>query len=134
MIIQSNNLFVQSSLEKVQGFLSLPQNIQHLLPQERITDFKADEQGCEFKVQGGIVIPLLLVGQNEEGILYTSGPKAPFPFSLQIVLQPLPSGIEGCLRFNGDAPAMVAMLAKNPLTALFNEMGQNLKVRMEEQG
>lgn len=134
MIIQSNTLLVQSTIEKTCHFLSLPANIEVLLPKDRVSEFTADDLGCQFKVQGGIIISLVFAGMHDKSILYKSGTSAPFPFSLQIVLRSMSSGIEGYLLFNGDAPAMVAMLAKNPLTALFNEMGQNLKIQMESQG
>ncbi|MFM2038213.1 MAG: hypothetical protein RL432_1152 [Bacteroidota bacterium] len=134
MIIQSDTLVVKCSLVEAFDFLSQPANIEFLLPKERVSDFKSDEQRCEFKVQGGIVISLMFQEKHEEGILYKSGSKAPFPFTLQITVKSIEGGIEGYLRFNGEAPAMVAMLAKNPLTALFNDMGQNLKKRLEEQG
>jgi len=131
MKIQSTPMFIQCGIEEVEKFLTVPANIEFLLPRERISEFKADELGCEFKVQGGIVIPLLFESKTQEGILYKSGSKAPFPFSLQIVIYPIKSGVEGYLNFNGEAPTMVAMLAKNPLTALFNDMGNNLKKQLE---
>lgn len=134
MIIQSNTLFIDCTVEDVLEFLSHPSNVERLLPEERVSEFKSDEQSCEFKVQGGIVISLLYKGKNNGGILYTSGTKAPFPFTLQITVKSIERGVEGYLLFNGEAPAMVAMLAKNPLTALFNDMGQNLKRHLEQQG
>lgn len=134
MIIQSNTLVIDCTVEDVLEFLRHPSNVERLLPEERVSEFKSDEQSCEFKVQGGIVISLLYKGKNDGGILYTSGTKAPFPFTLQITVKSIERGVEGYLLFNGEAPAMVAMLAKNPLTALFNDMGQNLKRHLEQQG
>jgi len=134
MTIKSNTLIIDCTHEQIMEFLSHPSNVKRLLPEDRVSEFKSDEQSCEFKVQGGIVIPLLYKGRNGGGILYTSGTKAPFPFTLQITVKSIEKGIEGYLLFNGEAPAMVAMLAKNPLTALFNDMGQNLKRHLEQQG
>jgi hypothetical protein len=134
MILQSTPLFVDCSPDSVAAFLSHPSNIELLLPPDRVSEFISDEQSCQFKVQGGMVISLLYQGKTEEGIVYKSGANAPFPFSLLITYKAMGSGIEGYFRFNGDASAMVAMLAKNPLTALFNDMGQNLKKRLEERG
>ena len=50
-------------------------------------DWKSDETSCSFKVQGGIMIPLIQVGLEEPSkIFLKSGPRAPFNFDLTIFL------------------------------------------------
>lgn len=133
MTIQSNPLLIHCGIEKVSSYLSIPSNLASLLPEDRISEFQSDDQGCAFKVQGGITISLMFIERNEQGIRYVSGNKSPFPFTLQICLTAKDGGVEGYLYFTGDTSPMVAMLAKNPLTALFNDMGQNLKIQLESQ-
>jgi len=134
MNIESSPLTIACKKEKIVSFISVPSNLNVLLPQDKISGFEADAESCKFKIQGGISISLVLDGNNDFGVAYKSGATSPFPFTLQIHLTAKETQTEGYLQFKGEAPVMVAMLAKNPLTALFNDMGSNLKNIMEQEG
>ena len=134
MNIEGSPLTIARTKEDIVSFISMPSNINALLPQDKISDFEADTHSCKFKIQGGISISLVYDGNNDFGVAYRSGVTSPFPFTLQIHLSAQETYTEGYLQFKGDAPVMVAMLAKNPLTALFNDMGANLKKIMEREG
>lgn len=134
MNIESSPLRIACQKEDILSFISIPSNLNALLPQDKISEFEANAEGCKFKIQGGISISLVYDGNNDFGVAYRSGVTSPFPFTLQIHLSAQETYTEGYLQLKGDAPVMVAMLAKNPLTALFNDMGANLKKIMEREG
>ena len=59
MVIESDKVTVKASSEEVFNFLKDAQNIYHLLPQDKISEWKADETQCSFKIQGAATISLV---------------------------------------------------------------------------
>jgi hypothetical protein len=108
------------------SFLSIPKNLEKLLPTERIQEFNSDEKQCSFKVQGGIIISLVFNERTSSSVSYRSGTHSPFPFDLFVSVEEIEQTCSGQLVFKGEASPFIAMMAKGPLTALFNDMGENL--------
>lgn len=130
MQITSEKATINASSETVFTFLSSAENIQKLLPSEQISDFKSDENGCSFKVQGGIVIPLLYVDKiPNTRINMKSGEKAPFNYTLTIVLDEKDQGCEGFIDFNADINLFMKMMVEKPLNGLFNHMTKKLQAQ-----
>ncbi|NBU92484.1 MAG: hypothetical protein EBS17_06545 [Flavobacteriia bacterium] len=90
MTIQSNPLLIHCGIEKVSSYLSIPSNLSSLLPKDRISEFQSDDQGCAFKVQGGITISLVFSERNEQGIRYMSGLR---PSSINFILLKRPKSL-----------------------------------------
>jgi len=126
MHILSNQFTVNSTCDNMLAYLSLPSNLEKILPSERIHAFEADQDQCSFTIQGGITISLVFVSRSEVGVRYKSGVNSPFPFELKIDMEPLDNQCTGKLEFQGETSPFIAMMAKGPLTALFNDMGKNL--------
>ncbi|MCH2223455.1 MAG: hypothetical protein MK066_01705 [Crocinitomicaceae bacterium] len=79
MTIDSNKVLVTANQEEVFRFIKDSNNLIHLLPQDKISDFKATENECSFKVQGGIIISLIQDGEDgHDKIFMKSGEKSPF--------------------------------------------------------
>ncbi len=134
MIIDSSKVQVNASQEKVFTFLKDMQNIIHLLPQDKISDFKATESECSFKVQGGVIISLIQNGDEGHGkIKMKSGEKSPFPFQLEVITSEKNEGTEGYLHFDGEVNMFLKMMVEKPLTALFNYMSTELAKYFEKQ-
>lgn len=132
MKIQSDLVHVNTSISEVFNFLKDTRNIIHLLPEDKISDWKADELSCSFKVQGGILIPFEQVKLEEPNrIFLKSGERAPFPFELTVFLDDKAEGVEGYLLFDGQVNMFLKMMIESPLTHLFNLMAQNLKKHYE---
>lgn len=127
MIIKGNTVVVNADRKTVQEFLSDSNNMIHLLPQDKISDFSSTNEGCSFKVQGGITISL-----NQNGIdgldklFLKSGEKSPFPFDLTVVMSDKEGKTEGYIEFNGQVNAFLKMMVEKPLTNLFNYMSDKL--------
>jgi hypothetical protein len=127
MKIKADTVIVNTDKTTVRDFLSDSRNLEVLLPQDKISDFQADENQCSFKVQGGITISLLQAGNNGSDELYLkSGDQSPFPFQLTIHMDTIDSGTEGYIEFDGEVNAFLKMMVERPLTNLFNYMSKQL--------
>ncbi|MCX6192738.1 MAG: hypothetical protein NT109_10715 [Flavobacteriia bacterium] len=130
MIITSNEIVVFTNKKELQSFLIDCTNYELLLPQDKISDFKATMAECSFKVQGGITIKLIQSGVDETGaILLKSGVESPFPFTLKVNLIEAINSTRGNIKFDGELSPFVAMVAKKPLENLFNFMAEKIVER-----
>lgn len=64
MELKSDKVAISASIEDVHAFLSDARNLELILPHDKISDFKADENQCSFKVKGAIVISLIQIGSE----------------------------------------------------------------------
>ncbi len=129
MKITSHPAIVQASIEQVNDFLTDCRNIYHLLPQDQISDWKAEMNSCSFKVQGGIIITLIKeeLTTDQKIIKLKSGDKSPFSFKLSIYLDAEKDLTKGHIEFDGDVNVFIKMMIERPLTNLFNTMTENLQ-------
>jgi hypothetical protein len=132
MIIQSATTQIDASLSDVRAFLSDPRNLIFLLPQEKVSNFSADEQQCSFKAQGGIVINLLFDQQDVQSVRYRSGEESPFPFTLSIELREERDQCQGHVLFDGEISGFMKMLVEKPLKSLFEQMSFQLKAHFDK--
>lgn len=128
MKIESTKVHVTARPEEVAAFLSDSRNLIHLLPEDKISDWKSTETECSFKVQGGVIISLIQDGAvGTSQINMRSGQGTPFPFRLSILIEPKEDGCEGCILFDGEVNVFLKMMVEKPLTSLFNFMSDKLK-------
>ncbi len=127
MKILSEKVEINTSSDKVLDFIQIPSNIECLLPLDKISDFKSDDESCSFKVQGGITISLVNNGRTENNQLFLkSGEKSPFPFELTIYAESNNEKTIGYIEFDGEVNAFLKMMVEKPLSALFNYMSKKL--------
>jgi carbon monoxide dehydrogenase subunit G len=130
MVIDSNKVVANAEPQEICEFLKDANNLVHLLPEEKISDFKATAEECSFKVQGGVMISLVENGQEgNEKLFLKSGEKSPFPFELVVMLKKTEQGTEGYIHFDGEINAFLRMMVEKPLTNLFNYMSNKLQER-----
>lgn len=128
MRIVSESARVNAPAEEVFEFLSDPANIELLLPSDSITEFKSDDEGCSFKVQGGILIPLIYQHKVlNERIDMISNDKAPFNYTLSIFVDDFGNHAEGHIEFEGEISFFLKMMVQKPLENLFNSMTERLQ-------
>lgn len=133
MKIESTKVIVSASADKVADFLKDSQNLIHLLPEGQYSDWKASNEECSFKVQGGVVISLIQDGfEGNSKVFMKSGAKSPFPFRLTLHIEEASGKSEGYIAFDGDVNVFLKMMVEKPLTALFNIMSENLKKHFEK--
>ena len=127
MKLLSEKVEIGASSNKVLDFIEIPSNIKFLLPIDKISDFKSDENSCSFKVQGGITISLVNNGRDGDNKLFLkSGEKSPFPFELTIYTESIDCKSIGYIEFNGELNSFLIMMVEKPLSALFNYMSKKL--------
>jgi len=127
MDLKSDKVAISASVEDVHAFLSDARNLELILPHDKISDFKADEKQCSFKVQGAIIISLIQNGSEATKIFLKSGEKSPFPFKLTVNLEGKGLETEGFIEFDGEVNSFLKMMVEKPLQALFNFMSHKLE-------
>jgi len=127
MDLKSDKVAISASIKDVHAFLSDSRNLALILPHDKISDFKADENQCSFKVQGAIVISLIQNGSEATKIFLKSGDKSPFPFKLTVNLEDKGENTEGFIEFDGEVNSFLKMMVEKPLQALFNIMSHKLE-------
>lgn len=127
MNLESEKVKINTSSQRALDFIAIPSNIEMLLPTDKISDFKSNENSCSFKVQGGITISLVSNGrEGDEKLFLKSGEKSPFPFELTIHAKDVDGISIGYIEFNGEVNAFLKMMVEKPLGALFNYMSKKL--------
>ena len=127
MKIDSTKVSVNATEATIKSFITDSRNLNHLLPQDNIKDFEADEKQCSFKVQGGVTITLIQDGQEDGKVFLKSGEKSPFPFRLTVHLNEAGEATEGYIAFDGEVNMFMKMMVEKPLTNLFNYMSHKLE-------
>lgn len=128
MKINSQTVIVSAPQQEVFDFLKDANNIIHLLPQDKVSDFKATQDECSFKVQGGVIISLIHDGEEGTDKLFMkSGEKSPFPFRLTIHTSNKSEQTEGRIEFDGQVNMFLKMMVEKPLTNLFDYMSKKLQ-------
>lgn len=127
MILKADTVTVNADRATIHKFLGDSNNMIHLLPQDKISDFTSDNDSCTFKVQGGITISLVQNGTDGlDKLFMKSGEKSPFPFKLSIVMAEKGDQTEGYIEFDGEVNAFLKMMVERPLSNLFNYMSNKL--------
>jgi len=128
MIITSTKVDVNATQEVVQAFLTDSKNILHLIPQDKISEWKSTATECSFKVQGGVIITLIQDGiEGVDKVFMKSGEKSPFPFKLTLNINKNGEKSNGHIEFDGEVNMFLKKMVEKPLTNLFNHMSEKLQ-------
>ena len=128
MIITSTKVDVNATQEVVQAFLTDSQNILHLIPQDKISEWKSTATECSFKVQGGVIITLIQDGiEGVDKVFMKSGEKSPFHFKLTLNINKNGEKSNGHIEFDGEVNMFLKKMVEKPLTNLFNHMSEKLQ-------
>ncbi|MFK8044169.1 MAG: hypothetical protein AB8B72_01640 [Crocinitomicaceae bacterium] len=131
-IIESKHVTINVSQKVVFDFLNDFNNIEKLLPADKISDWQSTVDDCSFKIQNAAVIPLVKSStEPNTKIDIVSGEKAPFPFTLEVFINEKDAVTEGYLLFKGDINMFLKMMVVKPLTHLFDHMADQLKSELE---
>lgn len=122
MKIETNKVSTDNSQEKVFSFLSDLNNLQALMPEDRIDNWKSDKDSCEFSIKGMATIGLKVVDRkpNSEINIESFG-KTPFKFKLNILIEEKDaSSAEAQMIFDGEVNPFMKMMIEKPLSNFFN--------------
>jgi len=128
--IESKKVSVPASAEDVFKFLTNTDNIEKLLPKDKISNWTSDGKSCSFKVQGAYQIGLALSDSTPStSVKYKSTPGTPFPFDLNVSLKETDGKTEAQLLCEAEINMFLEMMVKGPLKNLFDYMADKLTVQ-----
>lgn len=126
--IKSKEVGINNSVQEIYDYLMDMNNFKELLPQDKISEWKATTDSCSFKIQGAATIDLSIdKSTSPNQINLISGDKSPFPFTLDVFLSGDENNCNGYYHFKGKMNPFMKMIAEKPLTALFNYVVDRLK-------
>lgn len=126
--IKSKTVTVNQSASDVFTFLRDLNNLEKLMPEDRIKDWKSDNDQCSFQIKGLAKIGMKYDKDEAPSMLQlVSSSDKPFPFHLSIFMEENGDQSDCHLVFEGEMNAMLSMMAKQPLTNFFNMLADNLK-------
>ena len=125
--IESKKVIVPTNEELVYAFLLDMNNIEKLLPEGRITEWKSSETHCSFKIQNAYTIGLNFNSSQPHSLIkYTSAQGSPFSFELDAHITQKGNGCEAYLMCNADINPFLKMIVAGPLKNLFDYMADQL--------
>jgi carbon monoxide dehydrogenase subunit G len=125
--IESKKVSVPASAADVFNFLTNTDNIQRLLPQDKISNWTSDGKSCSFKVQSAYQIGLELTENTPNtNVRFKSTAGTPFPFNLNVVLNEVDGKTEAQLLCEAEINMFLEMMVKGPLKNLFDYMADKL--------
>ncbi len=119
--IKSDTHTIQATAEAVFTFLSDTNNMQPLMPADKVKNWQSDNAYCAFEIEG--LASLQMRQQTKEAynrIAWQSDGKNPFPFQLHCNIQPLENASQVFFQLDAEMNPMLAMMAKRPLKNLLN--------------
>ena len=125
--IESKSVKLAAEPAKVYAYLSDLRNFKELLPQDKISDWRGEEDNCSFKVQGGYKIGLQWdSGVEYSKIVLSSTSVSPFPFKLNISLEADGTGTNAQQICDADINPFLKMMVEKPLKNLFDYIADRL--------
>lgn len=128
MLITSNQLEIPAAINTVYEFLLDTNNLQLLMPAERIEGWESTNTSCRFKIKnmGGIQMKHNEIDAPTKIQLVSDG-KNPFEFTLEMHLESASENSTlGHVTFDAKANTFLAMMIEKPLTAFFNHLVEQL--------
>jgi hypothetical protein len=132
--IRTEDVTVSKSAMEVFNYLDDLNNLFHLLPQDKITDWKGEKEKCSFKFQGAVKLKLIKEdAKSPEFIKFVSGENSPVYFSLTVNIKPVDdtSCIVGQVS-HADLNPIMKMMVQKPLKNLFDYISGRLVTVMQD--
>lgn len=132
MKIESKSVTVNAGSKKIFEFITDLNNFQKLLPEDRISEWESTQTYCSFKVQGTATIDLKLKETHPYNqIIFESGHKSPFPFTLNVHLAEENGQTTGSQILDAKVNPFLKMMIEKPLRNLFDYIADKLKEEFE---
>lgn len=129
---ESSQFSVAKSNVVISDFLAQPNNLIEILPQDRIEDWKSDDDKCSFKIKGLAHISLKLVSKEADKVIYASASDKPFAFELVVRMEEKDeSNCDLSASFDADVNAFMGTMLKGPLTNFLNSLGESIKQKFD---
>lgn len=127
MNIESTKTQVSHAQKEVYNYLMDLNNVQHLLPEGKFTEWKGEYDECSFKMQGFSLTLKKDSSVPHSEIKLISGEDSPIDFDLNIYISELSENeSEAFLICEARVNTFLKMMIEKPLTSLFNHMSEKL--------
>ncbi len=128
--IRSKEVHVGVDAGELKAHLQNLENLEGLLPSDKVKDFKGTADEVSFKIQGGIEIRLTRTTEAFEGdSLRLQGGGAPFTFHLDLKVVEASTGARASVVCEADLNPFLKMMAKKPLEALFQHIAEAVEAK-----
>ncbi|MBI1221439.1 MAG: hypothetical protein GC180_02450 [Bacteroidetes bacterium] len=129
--IESDTVQIQKPGKEVYAFLSNLNNHQMIMP-EQVTDWKSEEDTCEYTIIGTGAVHLKVKVRRENHLvsLEPNG-RIPFPFEVFWHISPHHAHCEVKVEIHADLNPILRMMAMNPLKSFINQQVHNLQKRLD---
>lgn len=117
---------VNAGTEEVYSFLSDMNNLQKLMP-EQVINWTSDIDTCQFTIKGMADLGMKIMQRNPHSLIsIASHGKSPFPFTLDVQIEPQGETSQTRMVFNGDVNPFLKMMVEKPLTNFFTMLQDGL--------
>ena len=133
LTIESTRVNVNQSQENVFNFLSNLNNLEKLMPEDRIEFWKSTDTTCRFGIKklSSIGMKHKELNPSNQIILESDG-KNPFSFTLTIHIDENDGNITSYFVFDGDVNMFMKAMVQKPLKQFFDSLAQNLPMAMNK--
>src|SRR2546426_4576982 len=109
--LESDKVILNKSAEEIYNFLSDFNNFGHLMP-EQIADWKSTSDECSFTIKGMASLGMKMIEKTPTSLIkITRNGKAPFDFTLSVLIEDKQSQCTVQLAFDADLSPMMKMMA-----------------------
>lgn len=125
--IESKHLVIPKTAQHVFDYIIDLNNVENLLPKDKISNFVASEKSFGFKITGAIPVELAIVNEVPGQLIsLKTTPANSFQFTLDINIVDKGAECEVFQICNADINAFMKMMVEKPLSALFDYMVDRL--------
>tara|TARA_R110002050_G_scaffold200591_1_gene335506 strand:+ start:51332 stop:51733 length:402 start_codon:yes stop_codon:yes gene_type:complete len=125
--IESTTVLVNKTQQEVYDFLIDLNNLEKLMPEDRIEYWKSTDSTCRFGIKNLASIGMRhkeLITPNK--IILESDGKNPFDFTLTIFIDTDTDGVKSYFEFSGDVNMFMKAMVQKPLKQFFDTLAGNL--------
>ena len=128
--IESKHVEVAASQKAIYDYLMDLNNLQELLPKDKVSDFKSDGESCSFKVMNAYTIGLEHQSSTEpDNIILKSTDGGPLSFDLDVKIKAIADKCKVNLVSNADINPFMKMMVEKPLRNLFDYIAERLTTK-----
>jgi carbon monoxide dehydrogenase subunit G len=124
--IESKEVTINEKSSTISQFLGNLNNLQKLMPEDKISDWESDEDSCRFQIKGLAKIGMRKSSEDSSKVVMESEGKNPFDFTLTINLDEKGDDTTAKILFDGKMNPFMKAMVEKPLTNFFNMLVDKL--------
>ena len=126
--IESKKLEINSPASNVYEFLLDLNNLERLMPSEKIEGWNSTENNCSFNIKGLSKIGMKRVASTPNMVInLASDGKNPFDFTLDIHIEENGQTCLAQIKFDGNMNPFIKAMVESPLKNFFNMLVEKLQ-------